>query len=887
MFDGGGDDAEQDNSWKVRKSAVETIGVLTRLRPELLKRLYRQCASKLVDRFTEPVGVVVNSVLVCFGDMLKASLVIDKHIQPSKRVMLGDIPAPPSLVKVMSAVEELTGMVNNQVIIKNVLAQLKACSVETKTAMFSMLQVLNVVLKKKNLLGNIKDAHLEELAGDVKAALMAGSAVGVPGMKIQALKLAQNMTSVYSQARVTKLMALVMPGVTGCINKVEEGSVKEQALLTMKAALDKDGYDCSAFAGGKEGFSTKITRVIVSRIAQPPERLAAVAAAGSLLAKLGAHPAVKKSTEAITNQFLIRLEKDAFVTPVLRAFQAIIKAPKLVPGLESVMCKLEDKILAAMSKSSAIKQAVVQLERLATLKALVQTYGPATRVVKDSSTMASFKPMVQENTLAMAQGVLELAVVVQEKGSKASTDALVIDALTLLTSEQTGVSLTSLLSKFIRAQVQGDAKSFDRLMVACWKFQTSGSACENLAKVMASVVLDTGDALAHAKTILSKFNTSKFEVRKLAVLMAGEVGASTDLSSLSVSDSISKIAAEDSKCVDACAAALGLCAKGSPSLLPGLLTGVETIKAAATIRFNLRAIRALLKVSEKMKVESFLKPISAHFVSVDSEIRNLAAECTGLLLGLDASTVLETLVLNFGAGGADQSLLQTSVLNSISFCISMAAAQKKAVDRTLLGKVGQFVAFSTQDVSTATATFNVVQQLATMTPNTIRRVVAKQINDMAAHTANRKDLIVVEKIGVMTIRTDTGKDLRVNACNCICTCVTNLSNPKQIFTDKVVAALVKNSDKDMKKAQSYELYDVMAAQVSMMTCLLSYMTAKQMSTIVDRINKSYMRMCTKGNGKADKVFQACAIFADAAKSYPAAADEKYKEMAGDIARRRA
>ena len=155
--------------------------------------------------------------------------------------------------------------------------------------------------------------------------------------------------------------------------------------------------------------------------------------------------------------------------------------------------------------------------------------------MSDEKLIIQFSALVNDSTVAMAQAVLELAVIVQ-KYNGACTNGLVINALQLICSDLVrsgdGVgSLYNLLQTFVRKQVNGSMDGFKKLLDACWHLRTNASTSKNLALTVAQCAADTGsDCLQYVDTVMKKMNTTKdSNVRITAINILGALGRRIDI----------------------------------------------------------------------------------------------------------------------------------------------------------------------------------------------------------------------------------------------------------------------------------------------------------------------------------------------------------------------
>ena len=71
----GGQEDDDDTSWKVRRASIKVIDVIFSNRPELMKTLYSRYTKKLVDRFKERDDNVKCNILESFQTLLKTTIV--------------------------------------------------------------------------------------------------------------------------------------------------------------------------------------------------------------------------------------------------------------------------------------------------------------------------------------------------------------------------------------------------------------------------------------------------------------------------------------------------------------------------------------------------------------------------------------------------------------------------------------------------------------------------------------------------------------------------------------------------------------------------------------------------------------------------------------------
>lgn len=863
-------DMDEDNSWKVRKASADTIRSLVRARPEQLKNLYRRCCVTIIDRFSERVGVVTVAVLQCFEEMLKASLVIDqKHDEAIQ--MLGKFPAPPMLTRVASATDQLVTMVQSQLIVKKANAQLRDCAVDTKAAMFSMFQVFLIVIKKKKLLSLIETSHLKTLTEEVCDALDTPFGVGVSAMKIEALKLVENLCNVLEIGTLRPLIKKLLKSVCARFNKDEEDVVKERAFYTIKSVLDTPKLDVSDCAAK---LTKIVSRVVTRKSSLQSLRLAAIAASGSLLAVLGNHADVAGSIDAIVQAHLARMDKDVFVAPVLRAFRRIASSTTPVEAVESFITTLEEKIIAGASKEFASRQAMLQLERLQTLTVLAKAYKSKTKIVSDPKLIMRFADLISESTVTMAQAILELAVVVQQFHDEA-TDGLVMNALKLVCSNLvvaggSSSSLFNLLQRFVRTQVKGKYTSFEMLLDACWHLHTTPKTSKNLASIVSLCAADAGsDCGNYVESIIEKTKDKSPDIRATAVNILGALGSKMDITSKAVLECILQAAKDDAALEDIASHAYGGIAYGSlDAMLPTLVKDASDSKKAG---FALGAVREILSIDSTRKerkvtsklLESMLKATPEHFRSSDEHVRSCAIDVCGLLVAAGSTSATSTMLLQLDSESDEESRnqVQSCVLRSLRSGIELLGN----VPREFLDNLNTFVNLKSRDAKVACATVDLLRAIVVVDPMCVSKFLSENVKDLVAHLDVRKDLIVEVAMGVMKMKTDYGKNLRMATCHCL-TAILRSKSLRILTAGDIIDELVEKANRDIRKSTDMELKENVVVSFEMLGVLLSrygdrkYYEGK--SGLIKRVSKTVQKLVkVKGSArKGDKVFLACSKF---------------------------
>ena len=133
--DVGGQDDDDDTSWKVRRSSIRVIDVIIGSRPELMKTLYSRYTKKLVDRFKERDDNVKCNILEAFQTLLKSTI-----IQESNQSLDLELSHQSSLVRQRSNVDELGEFLPQ--IIDQLLKQLKSKNLKVRATTMNTLASL-------------------------------------------------------------------------------------------------------------------------------------------------------------------------------------------------------------------------------------------------------------------------------------------------------------------------------------------------------------------------------------------------------------------------------------------------------------------------------------------------------------------------------------------------------------------------------------------------------------------------------------------------------------------------------------------------------------------------------------------------------------------------
>ena len=394
---GGSDD--DDTSWKVRRAALKVLGAIIISRPEMLKKLYEQCADELIGRFKEREENVRLDVIGCFTCLLKATLALEGSTGRGKGGKGGGVGGGEGGLKgeaeggalAMMVVDEAAGRGGTEegmahallasrveAIVRAADKQLKksdtsssssssSSMIKTKSAVLAMLRTLTTVLH-----GGLEN-FLRTIVNDIKRCL----ADKAQGLKFDALSLLHTVFETHPPRALHPFLPEVVPLVTASADDDWYKLIAQalQVLGVLIAILrpfpqeggKEEGVDVNLAASYVPALHEAIFPRLDAHDIDQEIKEGAILAMGKLVSHLGDRLA-EGQLEQILTLLMEKLQNEITRTPTLKALAAIAMSPlriDLSPILEGAM---EELALFLRQQSRPLKLATLE-----TLIALVKS----------------------------------------------------------------------------------------------------------------------------------------------------------------------------------------------------------------------------------------------------------------------------------------------------------------------------------------------------------------------------------------------------------------------------------------------------------------------------------------------------------------------------------
>ncbi len=789
---GGYDDGEEDDdtTWKVRRGAVAVLRGIINTRSERLSEMYETAAGAMVRQFRERESTVRVDVFEAFTDLLKATVVLEgsaaKRTAAAKQAdSEGDVPlAPPPmlqpapLVRQRSAGPTLNAMVPEVVTAAvRVIEKADARDVKTRQAALVLLRQLvqatgdNMVQEMSAVLGvvapSIKDSNAN--------------------VRLAALLLLRQLPDCVPAKAFAQHMGVVTSITVNALGDAWFKAVSEALRVAGRVAILMHNTGSKDAAGVQALFDAMLPKLASSDVDQEIKEMA-ITSMGLLVSHLG--DVLGARVHETYPMFLTRLSADSTRVASLKAIAYICDSP-LDLDMGSVAAPSGGTVLEAVVSECVdlLRQASWQLchATMVTLVALMKTYGGQLSPAVVSSLLQALSAVVGSSDLNLAQTALRLATVTMHyvPSSVGDVRSKIVDtAKGLVTSpalqgsalatsraffEKLVTVDTSLDAGALVSELQGlaTAPSAGAGAAAAGDSSVQKQTVSNLAKVSASVICAKGGpvaATAVADMLAVAGNSAASDVsRTLALLTLADVGAHMDVVQLQQGalDTIQgafTAGKEDIK--SAAAAAFGGVAVGSPATgLPALFS---TLSASGTAGGYYLTLTSLLEVLQRHApatpggpnfaphVATVLPVLAQRAQTEDEGERAQAAECLGLLVGVQPAAGLEALSSLVASGDANA---RWTGVTAVKSCLHSAPATQAL---SAPGAIAPYMALlKDEDLLVRLAAMQTLHALVHSAPDIVRHLFLPSAGSTVSGAATGADgsqpTGSVAEIGIMPV----------------------------------------------------------------------------------------------------------------------------------------
>jgi len=770
------DVAQDDSSWKVRRSAVHVIEAIIKSRPETLSNMYVNLVDKLVERFVEREENVKLSIFSTFSALIRSIIVGETQMSSQ------DDMAPPSLVRMRSSAMVLHDQVPG--IIEGVMKELSSKSIKTRQGITTFLLDMSLSLPDKLV------EQLPRLLPEVTKNLADKANVSIRYETLLMVKRLLRSTArpdILEQA-ANQLLPYVLEAMRDDYFKITAEGLRLAASFC-RALPTHPTYASTVFPL----LFDRLSRVDIDqevKLAAINSVTIIILANSTVLSQADVSRAVDILSERIKN------EGTRLVC--LKSVLRLANSPAQIPITPATMTALLTEFVSMLHRQSR----ALKLATLETLVALLKKYSlPQAKYLELLDELNAF---VKDDDLHLAQHALDsLALIVKKEHNLPKASLLAVVNMMRQLARSTvlqGATLTKLCEAYpvlAQANISGlDVQFLTNHLAEDLDALHRGSLL-GIAKCCASVVLAAPQAfqdtfLKGAAGKLAAGNvTSQYNA-----LCIGEVGRHVDLSARqSLTQGLMRLfdhTSEDMKI--SAAMSLG-------SLAIGNLTAYLPIIFQS---FCVQAHRYLLLISLKEVISQHSERMGAYIQTTlpllleycenqEESVRMLVAECFGKLVVACPHDIGGALVEKLVRGSA---LAKATVASSLKF----AASAKERATEAVLATLDPLIALlHDSDLNVKKAAFVSLNSIAHNLPGLVKHNVPEVIERAYAEARVNPALIRIVDLGPFTHKVDDGIPLRKAAYSLMETFQELI--PEKVEPNQLAVALVQGLDDPSDEVQ--------------------------------------------------------------------------------------
>ncbi|WWC99318.1 hypothetical protein V866_006219 [Kwoniella sp. B9012] len=641
---------DEDDSWKIRRSAAKLLLALIGTRNELLADFYSHAAPVLISRFNEREESVRLEVLAAFEVLLKqtasarAAEVVSGGRNKRKRSegMDEDYAPDDSVISYLRAsLPQLS---------RAILKQISSKSVPTRQQCFLLLREIS-----KALSGGLDDSANAICAAATSAIRSVDSSTSA-SLAIAALSFLTAFFADHPARVYADHLGQLVPAIVRCMkDKLQRISFEafNAAASFARAARPKGSTSPlpPSFIQPIQQIFDATTEILADNSTDADVREKALDTLGYLLVHEG---------DSFTSSYSIclplitsRLANENTASTAVLVIGKLAESP-LLKGkeFESWLLSVLPEVVVALRRS---KRSTTKTSEFACLSNILSRVGTGLPAQTAIDLVGELLPFIE--TPAALQ-VVSL-ILSQQPNCRESVDSqLSPKIMQIIKTPSSNQHLVDGLSTFFAAYVNGDQDCATRLVPALVENlgkshhlpdATKGgtSTYTTTAKIIGTVVAhsqrNAAGVLALFQKVIKSSKATEPDVY-LSLLCIGEIGRITDLST--IPDLFDKILGffnnESEEVRSAAAFAAGNLAVGAPKVfLPAIIKHIETVTSEATRLLLLHSLKEVILHSSAAQLElladSLWKPLFADDVSTkegeigDDGIRNVKAACIGKL----------------------------------------------------------------------------------------------------------------------------------------------------------------------------------------------------------------------------------------------------------------
>lgn len=752
-------DDEDDASWKIRRAAVKTVAAVARSSPAALESDFDSTVERLLTRLRrEREESVKLDLFAALEDILRtcSRAGVGSGLDDAVRT------AVPAVAK--ASISRLVD---------------KRAGAKVKTAALELAREIaaRVPASLESSLGFVVPALAKVLAGGVP---QGGSA-----LRVEALALSRLIFESHDAASTAPHVDALAPQIFAAADD-KYYKVAAEALRACRALVP-------VVASAVPAHAAALSNAALSRVGATDQdqevKDAAIACAGSTAAMLG--DAMGADLPRCLKLLLDRLKNEITRLAAVKAIGAVATSELNPPMGESAAAATVELAGFLRKTNRPLRQA-----SLFALDALVSKHAGSLSDAEVTAAVEEASALVSDGDLALASAALSLsASAVSSKGNKPFANACsavcektLPAALELVRSplmqSHALHALTSFFTALVSAKLSVAGASSDDLLARLMGSGDGGSntgeaaatAGRTAAVCVAAVCAGVGDAKHTASTASSLVaqlgDTASMSGKDLLALFClGELGKAADLSAVAGIEAalLGALDVPGEELKSAASVALGGVATGGRAkFLPIILGHVsnESHKHQYSLFLSLREVIRNGGVDRTADADRTLDILFANAGSEDEGVRNVVAECLGLLAVNDAESLVPRLAEK--VTGGDAKTRATAVLAVKYAVLSLGAGDDGALG-VVAGVLPAFVGSipcRDEDLDVRRAAVQTLSAAAHANPSLARPILPDALPAVFEQTAIDKSLVRIVDLGPFKHTVDDGLELRKAAFEC-------------------------------------------------------------------------------------------------------------------------
>ena len=771
------DVAQDDSSWKVRRSAVHVLEAIIKSRPETLSNMYVALVDKLVERFIEREENVKLSIFSTFSALIRSIIVGDTQLSASQDDM-----APPSLVRMRSSAMVLHDQVPG--IIEGVLKELASKSIKTRQGITTFLLDMSMSLPDKLV------EQLPRLLPEVMKNL---------GDKTNVSIRFETLVMVKRLLRSTARPDILEHAATQLLPHVLD-AIRDDYFKITAEGLRLAASFCRALPH-LANYATTVYPLVFDRLSRVDiDQEVKLAAINSVTIIILSHSSVLAQRD-VSNAIGIlteRIKNEGTRLVCLKSFHRLASSPAQIEIVPATMTALLSELESLLHRQSR----ALKLATLETLVALLKKY--TLQQAKYLELVNELQAFIKDDDLHLAQHALDSIALIVKKEHHLPKAALlsVVDMMRQLARSTVlqGATLTKLCEAYgviAQANISGLDVQFLTGHLAEDLESLHRSSLLGLAKCSASVVLaaprnfqDT--FLQKAGEKLSAGNMAS----QHSALCIGEVGRYVDLSSRhNLMQGLMRLfdhSNEDMKI--SAALSIGSLAIGNlNAYLPVIFQSFSVQTHRYLLLISLKEV--ISQHSEQMGayIQTTLPLLLEYCENQEESVRMLVAECFGKLVVACPHEIGGALVEKLVRGSV---LAKGTVASSLKFA---ASAKDRAIEAVMTTLEPLIALLQDSDLNVKKAAFVSLNSIAHNLPNLVRHNASEILERAYIEARVNPALIRVVDLGPFTHKVDDGIPLRKAAYSLMETFQELI--PEKVEPNQLTVALVQGLDDPSDEVQ--------------------------------------------------------------------------------------